>query len=671
MDSAIKNLVENHYCIIDNKLNQDDLIKISNEFKKFSKEVLDNLANKYLFQNGIYIENLDAHKVFEQANFIFKKVEKELKNQNLSANLDTKNDDVNTSEKDLTIEKEKILNDVVSKKNESSNSNLNMLERNKNKNETNNNKNSNVNNNFPLVKDFDSEHKKKKFENLLPEKTVEILKENPQKKKDFHELNDDFFDLDEYQKQVLKLENDNEIDEEDINYYDEVPLEDIVSPTYYQDFFLNESNLKHRQNLQDQIEENEINEDQNIDIDVENKEELQSEIDSNELEESSSEIDYENDESDCNQKQIENESFNFENQDNKNTIDDDITKIKKFKKDIFENGEDNDTKLLSNFEKQQQKIKREIELLEAESVEKKKWFLTGEASVKNRPFDSIINDLEPHNLNFDYVAKQNVLESHESIDSIETIIKKRILNNNFDDLEKRLVLNLASENLKQKIEVSVEKSTKSLTELYENEYKNEKPQDEFDKQLLIKHNEIKTMFDSLSYKLDFLSSPCFIYKPKEFKKIEVKQNDNESFLNTEETHHIDIVNKSKLAPQEVFKANDKNVKPVDQIDESQIVLKSGLSISKNELSHKEKLKLKRKQKKLKSKDLKKKKELKDLVNIQSSSKKKNLDIKKAENNMDVILKSKNISVVNKGGELTKLRHNKKQQKIISSFNLKN
>lgn len=95
------------------------------------------------------------------------------------------------------------------------------------------------------------------------------------------------------------------------------------------------------------------------------------------------------------------------------------------------------------------------------------------------------------------------------------MIKKRILDNQFDDVERKADPTAKPFLPSKRVEISDEKSQKSLAELYEEEYIKQKTNDqtnEKDEALKKEHGAITEMFNTLCQKLDALSN--FHFTPK-------------------------------------------------------------------------------------------------------------------------------------------------------------
>ncbi|CAI2184095.1 11050_t:CDS:10, partial [Funneliformis geosporum] len=130
---------------------------------------------------------------------------------------------------------------------------------------------------------------------------------------------------------------------------------------------------------------------------------------------------------------------------------------------------DDDDEQKSSFQKRQERIKHQIEQFETENVAEKDWTLVGEASSKDRPINSLLEE----NLEFDHIVKPVPVITEQFTEKLEDIIKRRILDETFDDVERKRDPNFRPFLPSKLIEISDEKSKKSLAEIYEEDYVNQ------------------------------------------------------------------------------------------------------------------------------------------------------------------------------------------------------
>lgn len=185
--------------------------------------------------------------------------------------------------------------------------------------------------------------------------------------------------------------------------------------------------------------------------------------------------------------------------------------------------------------------------------------------------------------------------TQETTESIEEIIKRRIVNQEFDEVQKRIISELNNFKASKKVQVSEEKSTKSLAELYEDEYANKDPNEEVNAELKAAHDEINQLFKDVTYQLDSLYSSHFVPKPKE-KLLDVRI--ETSTIAMEDAQPLTMAASNSLAPQEIYKTGTK-------VGKNEVVLKSGVVMAKSELERDDKQRLHRAKKRkqhLQSKD---------------------------------------------------------------------
>lgn len=254
-------------------------------------------------------------------------------------------------------------------------------------------------------------------------------------------------------------------------------------------------------------------------------------------------------------------------------------------------------KNLSTHEKQKLQIAEEIRRLEAINVSKKPWTLSGEASAGARPLNSLIEE----DLDFERSGKPVPVVTAETTTDIEALIKRRILNRDFDELARRrpTTLDSAADARRGRADVVVDdsKATTSLGEIYESEYqRNADPTSYVDKRSAAtkkQHDEISKLWKEVREQLDVLAN--LNIKPKRA-EMEVKIVEDKPRIAMEDAQPavsggIDDAG-TMLAPQEIYKPG------TDSRAEKGEVLntKSGASRSKEEMTREEKLRRRRREK---------------------------------------------------------------------------
>lgn len=386
-------------------------------------------------------------------------------------------------------------------------------------------------------------------ENSEDEKVIDESKSN-NKKENGYGLNDEFFNLEKYQDQVLALEEKDDYldsDEDDIDYFGDITDGSDAEVEYYDDFF--------------------------------DKPQSQAKDSTNKKSKKRSKDDGEFDDKEYDNAMKSTMLDLFDESDGEDKQDDG---------DFSDNnGKNSSEKNLSTFEKQQREIQRQIAELEKEAVEEKKWTMKGESSIKSRPTDALLDE----ELEFDRNAKPVPVITKEVTESIEELIRRRIKNYDFDDLPRRLFSDI-NKRLQKRDDFSFEelgkKSQKSLAEIYEDEnFNGVTSETTKNEELEKKHNEIIELHQNLAYKLDSLCSLHFIPKPAGT-NLEVKV--NTSTIQMEDAQPVAMASETTLAPQEIYKSkngvNDKN----------EITLSNGLIISRGEMSREEKKTLRNKRK---------------------------------------------------------------------------
>lgn len=172
--------------------------------------------------------------------------------------------------------------------------------------------------------------------------------------------------------------------------------------------------------------------------------------------------------------------------------------------------------------------------------------------------------------------------TQETTDELDDIIRERIKNEQFDEVPKKVVGQMREYKPTEQVEVSQEKSSKSLAEEYEDEYMS-KQSDAAIEELNKTHAEITVLFDSVTHDLDALCSAHFRPKPAE-KLLDIKV--ETSTVSMEDAQPLTMSSASTLAPQEIYKLKNKAGK-------NEVQLRSGVVMSKDELSRADKSRLRR------------------------------------------------------------------------------
>ncbi|KAH0533874.1 hypothetical protein FGG08_007504 [Glutinoglossum americanum] len=250
----------------------------------------------------------------------------------------------------------------------------------------------------------------------------------------------------------------------------------------------------------------------------------------------------------------------------------------------------------SAHERRQAKLAEEIRKLEAENVAKRQWTLSGEARANDRPLNSLLEE----DLEFERTGKPVPVITAEVSESIEEMIKRRIVNQEFDEVIRRRpeALGKPSGIRRGGFELDDSKPQQSLAEMYEEEHLRKADPDNYrdknDERLRKQHEEIKKLWADISGKLDSLSS--WHYKPKPAQPT-VSIVADVPTITMEDAQPTaaggsagDLGGSSMLAPQEVYTPGKATV------GAGEIATKSKAPVAKVEMSREQKLRRRRREK---------------------------------------------------------------------------
>ncbi|RKP23203.1 U3 small nucleolar ribonucleo protein complex, subunit Mpp10, partial [Syncephalis pseudoplumigaleata] len=198
-----------------------------------------------------------------------------------------------------------------------------------------------------------------------------------------------------------------------------------------------------------------------------------------------------------------------------------------------------------------------IEELEEESIAKKSWALLGEASAKDRPLNSLLEE----DLEFEHASKPVPVVTEEVTASIEDMIKQRIINNQFDDVVRKKDPKATPFRPSEQVELNDERSKQSLAQIYEEEYvkatSDEPVAHAKDEALQKEHDEIDGLWRHICSQLDALSNQHFVPKQP---KTEIKVVADVAAISMEEATPVTANSASLLAPEEVYEKKRGEVK---------------------------------------------------------------------------------------------------------------
>ncbi|TVU50756.1 hypothetical protein EJB05_02145 [Eragrostis curvula] len=203
-----------------------------------------------------------------------------------------------------------------------------------------------------------------------------------------------------------------------------------------------------------------------------------------------------------------------------------------------------DEHVLSTHEKERLKKHAEIEQMEKAILEPNTWTMQGEVTASKRPKNSALEV----DLDFEHNVRPAPVITEEVTASLEDMIKKRIAEGHFDDVEKPSLLQTKAP--KEHKELDESKSKKGLAELYEEDYARKTG---LAPAPLSISDELKkvanSLFNRICLKLDALSHFHFAPKPIiEDTSIQA----NVPALAMEEIAPVAVSDAAMIAPKEIF-----------------------------------------------------------------------------------------------------------------------
>ncbi|KAJ1326578.1 U3 small nucleolar RNA-associated protein MPP10 [Microdochium nivale] len=247
----------------------------------------------------------------------------------------------------------------------------------------------------------------------------------------------------------------------------------------------------------------------------------------------------------------------------------------------------------SAHERREAKLAEEIRKLESASVAKREWTMAGEAKAADRPTNSLLEQ----DLDFEHVGKPVPVITAAVSESIEDMIKRRILSQEFDEVIKRRPGSdeFGSAPRRGLVDVDDSKNKQSLAEIYEEQHVKDSNPDTYvsksDEKLRKDEVEIEQMWKDVCGKLDALSS--WHYRPKAAAPSLTVVSDVAT-ISMEDAQPATAQGVSggdqTLAPQEIYKAGKETA------EKGEVVAKSGLPIAREEMSREEKLRRRRREK---------------------------------------------------------------------------
>jgi U3 small nucleolar RNA-associated protein MPP10 len=575
MSQILHKLISDPTAVIDPSVDSSDVLGLV-------KTIFDPITKGYSVLDEIYVDGLDASQVWPQAKIILDNVTDSLLFERIPQLKGSAMNSGNFSQQELSDDSQEVDEDEDENEDE---------------------ENENEQEGFgDFVDDYEEEplsDDQEGYSSAVEDQTKhQHEEEQTEDKKDAFGLNDGFFSIDDFNKQILAHENENgntgADNDEDIDYFGDIPDSDDEEVAYYDDFFAKPKSLK---------------EDPKKSKKQPNK---------------------------SKKKQEEEQELNDEDFDNG---------MKSAMLDLFDEEEPEQPeaqaeKNLSSFERQQLQIQNEISKLEQEAIAEKKWAMKGEAKAKDRPADALLEE----DLEFERTAKPVPVITREVTESLEEMIRRRIKEGNFDDLPRRIITDVTNFRPSSSFKLSEEKSSKSLAEMYEEEYKGVED-NQVSEELQKAHDEIKELFTSISFKLDALSSAHFIPKPAQ-KAIDIRV--NAPTISMEDAQPLTQSSASTLAPQEIYKATTSG-------NDTEIQLKSGTVFSRDELSREDKQRMRRANKRKRAKEFKEREQRGPV------KKSKKQDV------IDTLSKAKNVTVIDSKGQRRDVDGSVKKDKVAQGI----
>lgn len=246
----------------------------------------------------------------------------------------------------------------------------------------------------------------------------------------------------------------------------------------------------------------------------------------------------------------------------------------------------------SAHERRQAKLADEIRKLEAASIAKREWTLSGEAAAPDRPMNSLLEQ----DLDFEHGGKPVPVITPEITEDMEAMIKRRILAQEFDEvLRRRPDADVPQNTRRGLVAVDDKKSDRGLADLYEEQHVKDSNPDTYvsasDEQLRKEEQEVETLWKNVVSQLDALSS--WHYKPKPAAPAISVVSDVATVAMEDAqpaTSQGVAASDSRLAPQEIYSATNKNK------EKGEVVTKGGAPLAREELSREDKARMRRREK---------------------------------------------------------------------------
>ncbi|KAI8905913.1 U3 small nucleolar ribonucleoprotein complex, subunit Mpp10 [Gorgonomyces haynaldii] len=317
------------------------------------------------------------------------------------------------------------------------------------------------------------------------------------------------------------------------------------------------------------------------------------------------------------------------------------------KEDLFEE-EENIEQGLSKFEREQLKIKKQIQELEQEAVAEKKWTLKGEVNSTVRPVNSLLEE----DLEFEAAAKPVPVITEETTRTLDDMIVQRIKDEAWDDVVRKAPPKNTVFDPNRRFELLDEKSSKSLAQIYEEDYKQKAMGQEIKSEKTLeleqKHQEVEQLLDNLFRQLDALSN--YHYAPQDATmELQVAATANVPAISLEEVIPATVSDAMLAAPKEVYDGQvKKSQEEMDASDKKKARVKAKRIASKERKERERAKKLQEKEQPTQA-QMTKQTAIKKLMN------QSNVTIIADQSNKEQLKDKKRANVIEKGGQVKKQR----------------